>query len=286
MSVTALTRALWHSVTDAIWADSAAAGDVESVPADGEIIAGHLNNTGLTSGRANYLHAFLAELGQKFRDVVYPQHTDAGAHFEVQCTGDQNDVKLDVQYHNLDTDPVVGFQITHNLSLWLTHQFDGHLRNYEGCYLREGTIHLGANDFRPVRESTDYPNLTSDALGSYIIDSPNDSVDYYAISRSLNELQYGTRITLLTMTGNRPTAGGQVMTLELLSRTPDQVGATTEASFVLGAGTGEISTGSGALTETLVSSRLYYLRVTMNNNTPGGGNTLQFRGVMVTFDCP
>lgn len=90
------TRRPWHSGTDAIWASSAAAGDVESAPSDGAKIAGAVNNTGLTSGRFNWLMAACAEWFQMIRAVLLPQHTDAGKHTNVVCIGTVDTTKLQI----------------------------------------------------------------------------------------------------------------------------------------------------------------------------------------------
>jgi len=77
---TDITNIPVHSGTDATWASSAAASDVVSAPSDGEVIAGHVNNTGYTSGRANWLWQSFSQLYKRVRDSLLPQHTDAGAH--------------------------------------------------------------------------------------------------------------------------------------------------------------------------------------------------------------
>ena len=96
MAATEPTRKPWHSTTDALWASSAAAGDTESTPTDGEIVAGHVNGTGYTSGRANWLWAAVSEWFQKVRDVLLPQHTDSGGHTDVTVVGASGSTKLQI----------------------------------------------------------------------------------------------------------------------------------------------------------------------------------------------
>lgn len=96
MAATEPTRKPWHSTTDALWASSAVAGDTESTPTDGEIVAGHVNGTGYTSGRANWLWAAVSEWFQKVRDVLFPQHDDSGGHTDVTVTGASGGTKLQI----------------------------------------------------------------------------------------------------------------------------------------------------------------------------------------------
>ena len=101
-SATEPTRKPWHSGTDAIWADSAGSGDTESSPSNAEIIAGHVHGTGFTSGRANWLWAMAAEWLQKVRDVLLPQHTDTGDHWEIDVSGAATSPKLTVKANASD----------------------------------------------------------------------------------------------------------------------------------------------------------------------------------------
>jgi len=87
MAATQPTRRPWHSGDDGIWANAPAGADAESAPSDGEKDAGHLTNTGLTSGRLNWFHALLGEWFQRVRDTLLPQHEDAGGHSNVTIIG-------------------------------------------------------------------------------------------------------------------------------------------------------------------------------------------------------
>lgn len=80
---TEITRFAYNTSDDGLWANNAASGDAESAPDNGERDVGFQNGTVLTSGRLNYLMALLAELQQKQRDVVLPQHEDDGDHLEI-----------------------------------------------------------------------------------------------------------------------------------------------------------------------------------------------------------
>ena len=90
------TRNNWDSVDDGLRAEAAAAGDVESVPSDAEKGEGHKQNTGYTSGRANYLWAMVSEWFQKVRDVLLPQHGDSGGHENVTITGTSGATKCKI----------------------------------------------------------------------------------------------------------------------------------------------------------------------------------------------
>ena len=96
MSATEPTRNNWDSGDDGLWADAAASGDAESAPNDSEKGAGHVNNTGFTSGRANYLWAMVGEWFQRIRDTLLPEHTNSGGHWEVDITGASLSPKLTV----------------------------------------------------------------------------------------------------------------------------------------------------------------------------------------------
>lgn len=95
-SVTTPTRRPYHSGTDALWGSSPAVGDTESIPSNGEIIAGHGHTNGITSGRMNWLGAMVGEWFQTIRNALFPQHTDAGGHWEVDVTGGSGNNKLEI----------------------------------------------------------------------------------------------------------------------------------------------------------------------------------------------
>lgn len=96
MAATQPVRRPWDSVDDGLWADAAAAADAESAPSNGEKGAGHVQNTGYTSGRANWLWAAVAEWLQRVRDTLLPQHTDAGGHTDVTVVGASGSPKLTI----------------------------------------------------------------------------------------------------------------------------------------------------------------------------------------------
>lgn len=112
MSATEPTRKPWHSGTDAIWADSAAVADAESAPSNGEIVAGHVEGTGLTSGRANWLFAAMAEWLQRVRDTLLPQHTDSGDHVTVRVTPSASgQLDMDLRQHASDAASLVKWRL-------------------------------------------------------------------------------------------------------------------------------------------------------------------------------
>lgn len=123
MSATQPTRRPWDSGDDGLWADAAAAADAESAPNNAEKGAGHVQNTGYTSGRANWLWAMVAEWLQMVRDVLLPQHADNGDHVAVVVTpsaagqvdldakSNAGDAATDVKIQVQDTGPAVSFSV-------------------------------------------------------------------------------------------------------------------------------------------------------------------------------
>lgn len=97
MGITTPTRKPYNTSDDGLWANAAAAGDVESVPSNGEIDAGHVQNTGYTSGRANWLTATIGEWFQTIRDTLFPQHNDDGDHFEVSVVAGSGNVPVTIE---------------------------------------------------------------------------------------------------------------------------------------------------------------------------------------------
>ena len=79
------SQRLWDAAGND-WASSAAPADALSTPNDGERVAGHVNNTGYTSGRANYLMNTVSQWLQRVRDTLLPQHEDDGGHTDVTVT--------------------------------------------------------------------------------------------------------------------------------------------------------------------------------------------------------
>lgn len=106
------TENFWHSGTDALWASSAAVADASSAANDGEKIAGHLNNTGYTSGRANWAWNTVADWLQRVRDTLLPQHADNGDHVAVVVTPSAAaQIDLDAKSHAGDAATDIKLQV-------------------------------------------------------------------------------------------------------------------------------------------------------------------------------
>lgn len=212
---------------------------------------------------------------------VNAQHVSGGNHFEVNCTGDVNDVKLKVEANAGDA-ATVKIQTWENAAGTTTGAMLA-----GGTLLQTRNLIFGPGDFEPADAAAVAQFSREAAVGSYFLFSANDSTDYYAVTSRLY-LAPGEQVQKITIAGNRPTNEGQTMTVSLVRRQIDQASLTIVGSVSLGAGTGEITTDSGAVTYTIADGYWYGIRATLNNNTPGTipDDCIRLRGVQLDIAIP
>ena len=280
------TRNLWDSGDDGIWADAAAAGDAESSPSNGEKGAGHVQGTGYTSGRANYLWATVAEWLQRVRDTLLPQHTNAGTHVGITTNtitasgASSGGPKVLVESEAGDVNgqgQVVVEDQAGTSALIVTSR---------GLVIGRVVDIYGPGDFQPM-SAADATAISRGTDGGTVKEAVTDSTTYYLIGRALR-CAPGHKIKEAHLAITRPSNAGQYARLHLYRKdwnvatgTAEDLDTGSGNTYLAEAGTG---TGVQSVADTTLNVALttteatvYYPVIELDNN--GSADEIELVGV-------
>lgn len=284
MGMTTPTRKPYHTGTDALWASSAAAGDVESTPSDAEKIAGHVQNTGLTSGRANWLTATVGEWFKRIRDGLFLQHTDTGGHYEISATGAATVAKITTTADAGDSSSTAQVQVKNSggTTVWKVAN--------DGVIIANGHAVILPSDLTPLDFSDtavggdNDGTFQRDATSNYARFNVDDANTRALISRTF-QIPRGVTVHYLKVYFNRPTNAGQTITVTLYNKNWDSAAGVATAGSVTDATvtTGNQTISSGDLVVPAITEYGFFIKIDIDNSTPGAGNALQFKGALITW---
>lgn len=297
MAVTWPSKRIWDAGGNN-WASSAGAGDTPSAPSDAERVAGHVQNTGYTSGRANYCWQFVSEWLQKVKAVIDPQHADNGDHVAVVVTPSASgQVDLDAKSHASDSASQVKIRVKDSAgAASFTVASDGDVAcegdlSVAGTVVSAGEVVILPNDLSPLDFSDTAAGGDSDGTyqrgttAEYSRFDVDDGSTRYLVSGTI-QIPVGVVLGTLSVYFNRPTNSGQTITVTLRSKSWNFASGTSAASVSDATAT----TGNQAVTAAIgtptVTGLGHFLLIELNNSTPGAGNAIKIIGVKIDWSVP